>query len=272
MIGDTGTILDIRLDTESSPAEQIHVTGTQRSGHNMIALALTTLANVVWYKQWEKGPWVLKNIIYYDDREGKEWQKYEMEDFSEWISEAVAPPEALSLDGGNTFVRVKAIRVTEFKSQSSFHIVHEREEHSTQKFNVIRDPRNVLASAVAKGWSKEHCSSLMDANEFQYTSEILTKEYVNLSYDKWLSSFAEYFNKGGEIDIGGFKITESIGDALRATMVKTANSSFGIDHTLDEFFTRYQRPEVTSNPIFQELWPRSLRIFDEYYQPFLCKL
>jgi len=274
MTGKPGTTLNIHLDTDSDPAEQIHVTGTQRSGHNMIALALTTLANTAWYKQWEKGPWILKNILYYNDRQGEEWEKYEMEDFSAgWTGdESKVPPGGISLDGGNNFVCIKAIRVTEFKDAASFLRLNEYEKHSIQKFNVIRDPRNVLASAVAKGWSKEHCLAVMDANEFQYTSDILTNEYVNLSYDKWLASFSSQFGNNDPIDIGGFVIHPMMMNALRATMIKTANSSFGLHHTVDEFFTRYQRPDVISNPIFKELWPRAVKIFSEYYEPFLCKL
>jgi len=141
---------------------------------------------------------------------------------------------------------LRAIRVTEYKDKQTLIFETERPPGNL-RLAVFRDPRNLLASAIGKGWSLEACRKLMEANELQYKTPLLS-DYIPIYYEEVLSSI-----NSSNIQIGPFTCPPDLAPALRAIQQKSGNSSFASTRNVQEFTHRYERPDITSSQIWKEL-------------------
>ena len=234
-------------------APEIRVTGSQRSGHNFIALLLCTMHRISWFKQHAKRDmWDIK-VLTHNEKHGYNLltagpimdERSLSEPMDVWESEFAW--KRISINDVEHDLR--AIRVTEYKDKQSLIFEAERSP-SNLRLVVFRDPRNLLASAIGKGWSLEACRNLMEANEMQYKTPLLS-DYIPVYYEEVLTSLSSPLTKS--IRIGPFTCPPDLIPALRAIQQKSGNSSFAHTGDIQAFARRYERPDVTSSQIWKEL-------------------
>ena len=259
--------------TERKLAPVIHITGVQRSGHSFIGNVITTNLGIAWWKQHDGEPWVVKAML----REQwtairpdvKDWLKVVGPKYQEIALDTTAthddpPPEATF--GSNTVTGLKAVRVTEYQHPLWFerHVLPHAKKADIN-INVIRDPRNLLASAIGKGWDQKHCEELMSACEYQYVSEDI-KSYINISYELTL---AHLTGDDPKKVVAGIEIEDWARDAVLLTQKAGGNTSFGPTSTNADYSERYKRPDMVTNPIFQSLISKAEEIYNTHHVPFL---
>jgi len=253
-------------------AEIIHVTGTQRSGHSFVGNVLTTNEGLAWWRQHDGEPWALKGSV------AGTWQcvhpdlrflKVPTQEFQEIFIDQFSTndhPASQIEFVKQTIQGIRAIRVTEYQNPEWYERhVSGHVSSSAVTINVVRDPRNVLASAVGKGWDQEHCGELMAACEYQYVDEEI-KACINVSYEQ----VVRHINDDSEEKrVGGIKLNDWALPAIKSMQSHQGNSSFSSAASNEEYFDRYKRPDIVANPIFQSLISKAEEIYNTHHVPFL---
>ena len=276
----------------ANPAKMIHVTGVQRSGHSFIGHVMTVNLGVAFWKQHEDEQWQLRCVIIYDQEQvAQAWPDGDNED-SRHVYTALGPdmsfqtminngpvwrfpstPSSLVIPPYPPFENLNCVRVTEYRTAEwFFNNVVEQSKGAIIHINVVRDPRNVLASAAAKGWNYEHCNDLLDACQFQYTDPTIKGVYRNISYERVL---ADILSPTSDKTIAGIKISNSSLPGIRNIQRRNGNSSFAsVTRKPEEhnFFTRYEREDVVCLPVFQRLIEKAENIYNLCHVPFLNDL
>lgn len=258
--------------SESNPARVIHVTGTQRSGHSFIGNVLTTNEGLAWWKQHDEEPWMLKGAL------ESMWQcihpslnflKVRNDEYQDITNDGWAthdhPSSSVTL-GGKNLHGIRAIRVTEYQHPDWYELhVSSHVSSSARTINVVRDPRNVLASAIGKGWDQTHCEELLAGCEYQYVNEEI-KSCINISYEETVR-----YLRGDSKDkfVGGVKLNEWALPAINNLQRRHGNTSFEDTTNAQEYFERYKRPDIVTNPIFQSLISKAEEIYNTHHVPFL---
>ncbi|MAI39206.1 hypothetical protein [Alteromonas sp.] len=257
---------------EDNLAKVIHITGTQRSGHSFIGIILTANEGLTWWKQHDEEPWVLKASM------ESTWQsthpslqfikilnnEYQEISMKNWFT--YDRPVCDINFGSQTVNGVRAIRVTEYQHPKWYDLhVSGHVSSSAETINVVRDPRNVLASAIGKGWSQSHCEELMAACEYQHINEQI-KSCTNVSYEQ----IVRHLNDDSkEKFIGGIKLNDWALPTIRNLQAHQGNSSFQHVTNNEEYFERYKRPDIVASPIFQSLISKAEEVHSMYHIPFL---
>ena len=260
---------------ENSLAPVIHITGVQRSGHTFIGDTLTTNLGIAWWKQHAAEPWVVK-VALREEWHGvhpalRSWFKVRGSRSLFSADETVTHlhPPATQVVGNKTIQDLRAVRVTEYRRPDWFfdHVMKDVTIADTN-INVVRDPRNLLASAIGKGWDLEHCRDLLGACEFQYTDPTI-KSFVNISYESVLTHLEA---PGKHKEIGGIKINDWALSSIIDIQRFGGNSSFGKTKSSDEYMVRYKRPDIVETDIFKALMPKAEEIYNTHHVPFLDSL
>ena len=256
----------------SKLAPIIHVTGVQRSGHSFIGDVITTNLGIAWWKQHADEPWVIKAALMERWTAVKpslsRWFHFKGEDHSLFkadISCDLSPPDSVIVSG-QLVKELQAVRITEYrKTKWFFEHVKREADSASMNINVVRDPRNVLASAIGKGWDQEHCEDLMGVCEFQYTDPTITS-FINVSYEKTLAHLS---SPEGEKSVAGIKINDWALESVIAIQKAGGNTSFGPVDSSTEYVERYKRPDIVANTIFQSLISKAEEIYNTHHIPFL---
>jgi hypothetical protein len=254
----------------------IHITGAQRSGHSFVGRLLTNNLGAAWWKQHDDEPWIVKLTMVSQLMCITPWLRHltaPEENGGCQVYPVVAteflearPPSSCELAEGVVVDDLHAIRVTEYASPKWFHThIPKVSKTAVLNINVIRDPRNLLASAVGKGWDEQHCRDLMETCEFQYTNPTI-QSYVNVSYEKLL---AHVTGPGDEKVVGGVKINDWALPVILALQGEENNSSFDPVNDNQEYTERYKRPDIVSNPIFKSLISKAEEIYKVHHTKFL---